>query len=122
MNDLELIETESDVEKQLEVWLRIACAFERIACCMELQLKNQPQPKNEETPFPWKEMSARTQNYLAWYVATEIKQGNPLYLGMKWPLTVENLISLGKNELLNAKNFGVVGWREIEAKLKAMGV
>lgn len=122
MNDLELVQTVSQSEKELEVLSRIASALEVIAFAIDSHYDHKPQQKKRETPFPWHEMSFRTQKYLQGYIGQQIKEGNALYQGMKWPLTCEDIAKLGRVELMNARNVGVISWLQIESKLKQMGM
>jgi hypothetical protein len=104
---------------QSVVLLRIAVALERIADALAKQ--PQPEPQGERTPFPWELMTIRTRKYVSRHVVGEIADKNPRYAGMEWPLCCEDIRKLGMDELLEARNFGMLGWNEVVAQLNKMG-
>ncbi len=97
--------------------IRIAEALERIADSLDSRSKSISDNIALATPFPWGEMSVRTWRNVRRYVLKEMERKSELYRGMSWPLSCEDIRKLGKDELLEARNFGLTGWAEVEKKL-----
>jgi|688.fasta_scaffold00460_37 hypothetical protein len=92
------------------VLLRIAEALERIANELE---KHSPSPQGR-TPFPWDKVSSRVRNCVQEYCESQ-----PTLI---WPLTAEQIRSIGWSGMRNVSNFGAGSWKEIEATLRDLGI
>lgn len=100
---------------------RIADALERIAVALENHKKpvSEIHERQESTPFPWHEVSARTRQNIQKEVSESNSRG--CFAGRNWPLTCEDLVAVGVVGILEIRNMGEKSLREIELKLLEKG-
>ena len=94
---------------------RIFGLLTQIAATLERDSQLASNQKSEETMFPWDEVSCRTYRSIQQEV---IDYG---LMQKKWPLTCEDLVSIGEHKLLEIRNFGDKSLAEIRQKLRELG-
>lgn len=99
---------------------RIATALEVIVASLA---QSQPQSLDSRdctvtTPFPWERVSVRCRKYLR---AAVIQNWMNQFHGRQWPLSCEDLVAIGCDELLIIRNFGPKSAKEIAFILDELG-